>query len=1682
MGDQPADGGATTDPACPRNLELLESLRTGTPGGPDAGARACQYNDICPYGSSCNQQTGLCAYDCTADSDCNSTDGGTLVCDCLGHCVAPGGTPAAKPTNAPILTVDPSLIEMPLASVVVTGDPLPVTPTFSGARTITATLTSPITVPLGDGGVGGPAITINVSAGKYLAVQCPSGSGYTTAAKTCDLTIASGEWTATADGVAITKKVLIGPSTETPVSGEKSLGTWSVDFRSSQIAAPKTVSFVYNHRVANTPVAGWTNLFTSPPASWPHAFNGELEVSFLDDNASSTLPLSVSSLTVPVIAIARGQTLRLFDSSGFISASGVVELNLDQTAPDISYIDTYHEAEIPKSVALDFIRASVTPLELKQDPASLHLEGSFRVDAHGINAGVLSSLSLSARFVLTPINSMVSCDPLDTTLVQVECPSNTGCVSGFCTNPVILPEVDTFASDQREGAWLGPDRINYLNGVVVDRAGDRLWPLCAEDQSAAMDFYFPGGGVPLELGFENSDLTAGGFLKFSGESPCVTENAGTGAGSGVAGPRAIPLLTNKDDSLQRDAWYPNDADKNKMIELGSSALLGKCLEELQAESPSVSPFAATNFEKLGSGFFEPWIGARSCVSLGNFFGALELLRSAPSNDQDDIFWSLLRQWLEMHTFIATQSTEEHLLDDVLTSEVSTDQTGAPMPTKNDVRYENVLDVVGDGLWFAVKEAAAHVPSNGVLLNPDYRGGGSLVPSTETDPQYEQPYGAVPALAETTAAYLRVLATFMNEEALKNFESSGGVESDEYRLAVRRFGYSMRTALFAQNLAINLHGRAARLCTGSCTLSWEGRWQSALLLMHQAMNEAFVAGRQLSMGLNPLGIGDDDLPIYFGDPVGTSSRYFASSDYLLQQWAIPAVTSAQTWLDTARAAWVQQRDAARQDELSANDRARRLEQIGEQFGRPIIDACGLTSVSGNVVDGTKAIDLITSRTVTPGNCYVDPSCPGAENAWNADATLKDIAAHLDDQTLKYQMCIYGAVRVASNALSIKQASVSPSTNGSTDISVQQGVLYQPDVALCLASNPGTATVYMVGEQPFVRGTCNGESASIRLDAFLGISNLPGATVTDLFDSARQKCDDQYGFKPLPLPTYSPSCLHGNLGVNVAKGTAAVAAVTEALANLQVSQSQLAGKQEECLALTNDFTKRDEMRANLDVIRQTWIQTEFNAAVTADETKVGKFLADLVGGDGGGLLGDLSDLVGLGEPLIAKGIDYACKKGAQPYCQVESTGKYILGNAANYLSNTNANDPNDLHQTMAATQSQATEDHDRFVKAEAAYNDFVASQDESQAVGKCWSEFQTQKAAIEAGVAQVDTKAQDVATAAVAIGDSQRVVIDQAMAGAAALAREKDRKWDGYAFHYWLDEKVARYKRELEWARRLTYLSMRAVEFEFQESLPLRTAILTAHSPDDLDRIQHVLLQEEASRSINRRRPEESSVVLSIRDDVFKVADRTDAPAGERNWTPAQRFEGRMRSPNYTVYDKSGNALGQGVRFNLDPTVGGAANGISLDSRCGERLWRVTATIQGDGLSSDEPGAPVLLLKKNTFAAQWCASHGDGSAMQVASIQPSRQLFSSDDLSTPVDEANDYVSASVYPWFNIRKTDFYKTSYQDGDSEELAGRSLYGDYILLFPKKLIDAGFPLEKVEDVLVRFDYLSVDNLAQVSN
>ena len=107
-------------------------------------------------------------------------------------------------------------------------------------------------------------------------------------------------------------------------------------------------------------------------------------------------------------------------------------------------------------------------------------------------------------------------------------------------------------------------------------------------------------------------------------------------------------------------------------------------------------------------------------------------------------------------------------------------------------------------------------------------------------------------------------------------------------------------------------------------------------------------------------------------------------------------------------------------------------------------------------------------------------------------------------------------------------------------------------------------------------------------------------------------------------------------------------------------------------------------------------------------------------------------------------------------------------------------------------------------------------EHNEVNDCWREFHTAKASEDSAMAVIQEKVASATAQTTAIDDLKAMVTRQALAGQAAIDRERNRKSGGYAFHYWLNETVDRFKREMEWARRLTYLAMRAVESEFRRA--------------------------------------------------------------------------------------------------------------------------------------------------------------------------------------------------------------------------------------------------------------------------
>ncbi len=794
-----------------------------------------------------------------------------------------------------------------------------------------------------------------------------------------------------------------------------------------------------------------------------------------------------------------------------------------------------------------------------------------------------------------------------------------------------------------------------------------------------------------------------------------------------------------------------------------------------------------------------------------------------------------------------------------------------------------------------------------------------------NPNDEQGLGLPVKIAETAAQHAGAVEAYSQQ---KQAEVYGGCyltgTSIGQALALQRAGASMRYVTAAEALAGELRKRAGEVvCTADleCTAaggttcgaagvclsgtapldvppSWDARYQDAMSELAAVRGRAVASMRRLQACENPLGIPEDDLPIYFGDVEGTNSRYFASSDYLAASWARPAVQSAVYSLEAAREGWLAKRDSDIRQQMNEYEAERRLEGIELAYAEPIMDACGITDK-----DALEVLD----DDIDPTTCFQEEGC---------------------------------------------------------------------------------------------------------------------------------------------TPANDPSCLRGSLGEAMLGVRAAVQAVSFELKQSAKRELEWYQQIQTCAFVEQSVAME---QAAVDAYRQA-----------ADDAKE----------NSGGLFGDI-----LGE--ITEDLDEVTAGAASDFGLddrlLDGLRGCMAGEAGCIIG-------------FGTSDGGAREDLE-FARVEM---DIALQTGRSQReLYGCWDEIERRQRDWIFGKDAILLRTTDLKQAWLRFDDQVRGVDRQVKEGKAAIAREQGRTLPSVAHHYWVDEKIARFERDFARAKRFTYLAMRAVEYEFQQSLGLRTQILTAKHPDDLVEALDILDAERATRSINSRRPAPGTEVLSLRSDILGIDDLYAPATGERADSGSLRLQDMLTSPENAYYDDNGEYVGQAIPFSV-------AESGALRYRCGERLWRVTATIQGDLTDVDEPRAQVYLLKRNVFKSQWCEGLGDDTPYQQGSTAGGSNLFTAD-ATTVGRQGSEYTPALIYPWYNVRRSDFYRDDYTQGSSEELAGRGLYGEYVLLFPKYGMlespadcaetnvctggtspgcsDPFRDLRRIEDVLIRFDYLSVDDL-----
>jgi hypothetical protein len=987
---------------------------------------------------------------------------------------------------------------------------------------------------------------------------------------------------------------------------------------------------------------------------------------------------------------------------------------------------------------------------------------------------------------------------------------------------------------------------------------------------------------------------------------------------------------------------------------------------------------------------------------------------------------LLSRWLQLHTFFAGETIEREQMAGVLRADPATE---SPPPAVEDVL---ALPAQGWDLLLHPRIATALVglpaPS---LADPDYRTG------LETT-------GGEPAIP------LAVVMVESLEVQLRLYEL-------HLRQAARRFDPTAAEALSAalpQVLAARALSKtlAARGMDADPSAAWIPRYQAAERAFGTSLARALTAARAVRFGANPLGIEDEDLPLYFfSDTAGAGRRFSAISDFLIGSqpsdpaWAPTLVQQARESLDAARAAYLTQQDRLFRQRLEEAEQARRLDAVATEADAALQDLCGRA-------DGSYVADPDFDASA----CFVAdrPECrPAASSAY---------WAQMDSADLEMQLCIGRELaRASDGTLGFADAQMAAlADSGCSDPTVEtEGC---PSGALACVRCGGSvaplsfATLRLRTSQPAQTAVEPGDAGTLE---------RPEISETAIYSGFERDaivtCRKRHPGARLALPGSDvdvAACVQGAIGEAALGVVAAEQDLAIARSEADDHRRAYDAAMQGCAQLLEDLTFRDQLvsahRNTMNAMESVKLAMDIGATIAG---AIKECTATLSGVGDESPVGAVSAVSFSAASCVAGGVE---------------AGFNIAS-----LS---------LGAGMEITQR----DHEVALS-------MVETNTE---VRQCVAEAGMELVGAQTAVLRVQRALTDVSTAYVA----QRRLIQEAddtwEEAQSTLVRTEELAARPPDLDPWLDDEVSTFVRRMRLARRATYLAVRAVEYEYQQSMGQRMAVLTAETPDELEAVLSDLWSTSGTRSINGARPTDLKVVISLRDHLLQMRDESDLPPGEHPLTEAERFRLLLQSSRFAAYDEDGTYLGQRIPFSLVPLgrIGlGETEGISIlaGNDCAERLWSVNASILGEEpLVRGSEGSFVRLdlLKQNTFYSQWCGGAPDDSEFQVASVRPSRNLFREPGVGTAAgvggslgvgNESRGFTRARMEAFFNISRAELESDDYANGDTSELASRGLYGQYALFIPAGVLSRprpdgtvtdGLDLEAVDDILLRLDYVSV--------
>jgi hypothetical protein len=819
------------------------------------------------------------------------------------------------------------------------------------------------------------------------------------------------------------------------------------------------------------------------------------------------------------------------------------------------------------------------------------------------------------------------------------------------------------------------------------------------------------------------------------------------------------------------------------------------------------------------------------------------------------------------------------------------------------------------------------------------------------------------LMETASIQARLL-----DELLKRAWFEGNQARIDARLATAaRF---MRAARLAGHLA-----RGVFEATSGTPRTWDNAWEAIETNYRADLERLLNRIEQVTSGKNPIGIEDADLPLYYRDtPVGPNERFSAVSRYLTGEsvdgegLAAVAIRSARAALDNTQNRW--------RERLQVLDVAdRRIQDIKYRYGEIVTIHCGASLENDTNYAGPGqapclnpgSIEVMECDAIDTEVCFVEESCRGRPETFLEQLSSAD---------LNMSLCVYDGLRqTLGTALigvtpALEQAMLTAS--GSLGISRSTGRAFAPRIVSLehRAANDRVAVMELDGAQ-----------FEIPLDALGGLDvKLPPSALTPTpgedgvdaeispvqryWTSLNEACatarDASLALRPAAPPAdcrYADECPANQVcnaghcaptaGTDIQDTvdcyydgsiTEQAIAIRSAALDIELARAELDAvvdrydlAKQSCIILQAGNDALDEQLAAHNETMDDLDRSRVIAADVAALASAGKDCANSFNVD----------------KLITGAVVGVCA-----FAAVEG--------AANVAAN-----------EYELQMNEAERSHEAEVQTLAGNID--------EAI--CFNDAEIELVDARAALMRIKRAQQDQAKAIINLRGLKSYALGIYNEGRAAVQMERRRIERSLPSQFVVSEAAELFSQRMAYAQRMTYLAVRAAEYEFQTSLRARGQVLAATRPDQLEAALQTAIQFVATGRINGAAPDELHAVVSLREHLLQIGNRAGDPAGELALGDVDRFRLMLASPQYAVRDADGTYLGQQIPFAIHPLghLGlGNAQGLPIvgDNDCAERLWSVNAAVVGAGVfeGNEASFTRLDLLKSNTFYSQLCDAPG------------------------------------------------------------------------------------------------------------